>query len=317
MDRGREFIGRPHRPGGRGGPDLDGARAWLKSYADKRGADAGSVHGIWLDGKLVGGLLFRVLGHPGGVCEAGCWLEPAAAGRGTGHARDAGAARLGLRGARHAPGGVVRLLGQRAEHQRGPAARHDPRGRAPRELPAPGVRASTEIWALLAPEWRAARAYRAQRSLRDLSDSVRTVPGMATKTTEGTETGTAAGTGARKDDETTAAVGVPEERAVDAALARRGRRGEAPRRGRGIRRRPPVTRRPPGSARAPVPSSPPRWAWSRSAAAGSAPSPPRASSSSASSGRPPPPASPRRSRRSTATPGTPPPCGRACSPWPR
>ncbi|AKN69961.1 membrane protein [Streptomyces sp. PBH53] len=40
---------------------------------------------------------------------------------------------------------------------------------------------------------------------------------MATKTTEGTETGTAAGTGARKDDETTAAAGAPEERAVDTA----------------------------------------------------------------------------------------------------
>ncbi|MGW4569044.1 GNAT family N-acetyltransferase, partial [Streptomyces sp. NPDC004561] len=81
IDRGREFIGRHI-----GLPDvvsdLDGAHAWLKSYADKRAADAGGLHGIWLDGKLVGGLLFRVWDTPSGVCEAGCWLEPAAAGRG-------------------------------------------------------------------------------------------------------------------------------------------------------------------------------------------------------------------------------------------
>jgi hypothetical protein len=49
MDRGREYIGRRL-----GLPDfaadLDSARSWLKSYADKTAADAGRLYGIWLDG---------------------------------------------------------------------------------------------------------------------------------------------------------------------------------------------------------------------------------------------------------------------------
>ncbi|MBL1086640.1 GNAT family N-acetyltransferase [Streptomyces actinomycinicus] len=157
IDRGREFIGRHV-----GLPDvvsdLAGAHAWLKSYADKRSADAGSVHGIWLDGTLVGGLLFRVWDTPGGVCEAGCWLEPAAAGRG-----------LVTRG--------MRVLLDWAFEERGMhrvewyvSAANEPSIAVARRLGMTreglfrenylhrGVRTSTEIWAVLAPEWRAARA---------------------------------------------------------------------------------------------------------------------------------------------------------------
>ncbi|MEU0335546.1 GNAT family protein [Streptomyces sp. NPDC006193] len=156
MDRGRKFIGRHV-----GLPDvvrdLDGARAWLKSYADKRAADAGSVHGIWLDGELVGGLLFRVWDTRTGVCEAGCWLEPAAAGRG-----------LVTRG--------LRLLLDWAFEERGMhrvewyvSSANAPSIEVARRLgmtregvlrenyPHRGVRSSTEIWAVLAPEWSAAR----------------------------------------------------------------------------------------------------------------------------------------------------------------
>ena len=50
--------------------------------ADKAAADTGRLYGIWLDGLLVGGVLFRTMDVARGLAEAGCWLEPAAVGKG-------------------------------------------------------------------------------------------------------------------------------------------------------------------------------------------------------------------------------------------
>lgn len=157
IDRGREYIGR-HVGLPDVVPDLEGARAWLRSYADKRGADAGGLHGIWLDGRLVGGLLFRVWDTPSGVCEAGCWLEPGAAGRG-----------LVTRGMRVLLDWAFEERGMhRVEWHVSPANERSVNvarrlgmtreGVLRENHPHRGVRASTEIWAVLAPEWRAARA---------------------------------------------------------------------------------------------------------------------------------------------------------------
>jgi RimJ/RimL family protein N-acetyltransferase len=81
MDRGREFVGRyialPDFVA-----DLDSTRAYLRTYAEKAANDTGRLYGIWADGRLVGGVLFRTMDLAGGTAEAGCWLEPAAAGRG-------------------------------------------------------------------------------------------------------------------------------------------------------------------------------------------------------------------------------------------
>lgn len=49
IDGEREFLGR-HVGLPDVVPDLDGSRAFLKWYADKRATDTGSPHGIWLDG---------------------------------------------------------------------------------------------------------------------------------------------------------------------------------------------------------------------------------------------------------------------------
>jgi RimJ/RimL family protein N-acetyltransferase len=157
IDRGREFIGRHV-----GLPDvisdLDAACARLRSYADKRAADAGSLHGIWQDGKLVGGLLFRVWDTPGGGCEAGCWLEPAAAGRGlvtrgmrvlldwAFEERGMHRVEWHVSTANEPSINVARRLGMTREGVLRENYRHR------------GVRTSTEIWSVLAPEWRAARA---------------------------------------------------------------------------------------------------------------------------------------------------------------
>ncbi|MFI7090008.1 GNAT family N-acetyltransferase [Streptomyces lydicus] len=155
MDRGRAFIGR-HVGLPDAATDLDSARRWLQSYADKAAADAGRLYGIWLDGLLVGGVLFRLFDAETGNCEAGCWLEPNAAGRGlVTHAirliidwaiRERGMHRVEwLVSSENTPSiNVARRLGMRRD------------GVLRENHPYRGVRQDTEIWSVLAPEWRSA-----------------------------------------------------------------------------------------------------------------------------------------------------------------
>ncbi|MFE1914384.1 GNAT family N-acetyltransferase [Streptomyces anandii] len=157
LNRAREFITR-HIPFGANVTDTESARAVLQSYADKRAADSGFLHGLWLEGKLVGGLLFRVFDAAAGTCEAGCWLEPAGTGRGlvTRGARvliDWAVEERGMHrvewhasSANEASIAVARRLGMSRE------------GVLRESYPYRGVRQDTEIWAVLAPEWRATRA---------------------------------------------------------------------------------------------------------------------------------------------------------------
>src|SRR5688500_5799898 len=72
MDRGREFIGQ-YIPLADNVTDLESSRSFLQSYAEKAAADTGRIHGIWADGKLVGGVLFRTMDVEHGTAEAGCW----------------------------------------------------------------------------------------------------------------------------------------------------------------------------------------------------------------------------------------------------
>jgi RimJ/RimL family protein N-acetyltransferase len=162
LDRGREFITQ-HIPFGANATDTDSARSVIQTYADKRATDSGSLHGLWLDGKLVGGVLFRIFDAAGGNCEVGCWLEPAATGRG-----------LITR--------AMRVLIDWAVDERGihrvewhASSANVPSVNVARRLGMSrdgvlreaflyrGVRQDTEVWSVLAPEWRAARA----RSTRD------------------------------------------------------------------------------------------------------------------------------------------------------
>ncbi|MEV7377237.1 GNAT family N-acetyltransferase [Streptomyces lydicus] len=155
MDRGRAFISR-HIGLPDATTDLDSARRWLQSYADKAAADAGRLYGIWLDGLLVGGVLFRLFDAETGNCEAGCWLEPDAAGRGlvTRATRliidwaiqERGMHRVEwLVSSENTPSiNVARRLGMRRD------------GVLRESHPYRGVRQDTEIWSVLAPEWRSA-----------------------------------------------------------------------------------------------------------------------------------------------------------------
>jgi ribosomal-protein-serine acetyltransferase len=81
LDRAREHIA-PWVSPSFVARDVGEARAVLQRFADKRAQDGGGIWGIWLDGLLVGGVMFVSFDTALGVCEAGCWLEPGAQGRG-------------------------------------------------------------------------------------------------------------------------------------------------------------------------------------------------------------------------------------------
>ncbi|MDG9711618.1 GNAT family N-acetyltransferase [Streptomyces sp. DH10] len=157
LERGREFIGRFINFGSQE-TDVESARALLQRYAEMRAADTRSLHGLWLNGKLVGGVLFLNFDAASGNCEVGCWLEPAGTGRG-----------LVTR--------AMRVLIDWAVEERGihriewvAASGNQPSLNVARRLgmtrdgvrreahPYGGVRHDLEVWSVLAPEWRAERA---------------------------------------------------------------------------------------------------------------------------------------------------------------
>ncbi|MER6304768.1 GNAT family protein [Streptomyces sp. NPDC001657] len=156
IDRGREFIGQYIGLADLI-VDLDASRSYLHSYAEKAAADTGRICGIWLDGRLVGGVLFRTMDVNQGTAEAGCWLEPSAVGKG-----------LVTR--------AVRVLIDWAVEERGihrvewlVSAANEPSIAVARRLGMTkegvlregylhrGERHDIEVWSVLAPEWRAAK----------------------------------------------------------------------------------------------------------------------------------------------------------------
>ncbi|MEU2184968.1 GNAT family N-acetyltransferase [Streptomyces thermolilacinus] len=159
IDRGREFIGRFN-----GLPDvvtdIASSRAFLQAYAEKTATDTGRIAGIRVDGTLVGALVFRRMDLVRRTAEAGCWLEPAAVGRGlvTRAARvmiDWAVEERGVHrvewvvSSGNAPSiAVARRLGMTREAVL--RASHLYRGE----------RHDEEVWAVLAPEWCAARRSR-------------------------------------------------------------------------------------------------------------------------------------------------------------
>ncbi|MFF5634542.1 GNAT family N-acetyltransferase [Streptomyces sp. NPDC012825] len=159
MDRGREYIGRHI-----GLPDvvtdLDSARAFLRSYAEKTANDTGRIHGIWTGGTLVGGVMFRTMDVAQGTAEAGCWLEPSAAGKGL----VTRACRIIIDWAVEERG--IHRVEWYASTENGPSVAVARRlgmtkeGVLRENYPRRGFRTSTELWSVLAPEWRAAKKER-------------------------------------------------------------------------------------------------------------------------------------------------------------
>jgi ribosomal-protein-serine acetyltransferase len=156
MDRGREFVGQ-HIALPDAVTDLESSRAFLQTYAEKAAADTGRIYGIWTDGKLVGGVLFRTMDVERGTAEAGCWLEPSAVGKGlvTRAARviidwaieERGIHRVEwlVSAANEASIAVARRLGMTKD------------GVLRESYPYRGKRHDMEVWSVLAPEWRAGK----------------------------------------------------------------------------------------------------------------------------------------------------------------
>ena len=81
MDRAREHI-RPWVGPSFVTTDVPGARATLQRYADGTARDGIRILGIRDRGILVGGVMLVEFSAASGTCEVGCWLEPAAEGKG-------------------------------------------------------------------------------------------------------------------------------------------------------------------------------------------------------------------------------------------
>jgi ribosomal-protein-serine acetyltransferase len=62
--------------------DEASARELLQRFSDKQARDEGRFYGIWVDGKLSGGTLFKEFDAASSVCEVGVWLSPSVTGRG-------------------------------------------------------------------------------------------------------------------------------------------------------------------------------------------------------------------------------------------
>lgn len=154
LDRGRDFIGQYITFADRA-TDLDSSRALLRSYADKAATDSGRIYGIRTDDTLVGGVLFRRMDFEHGVVEVGCWLEPAATGKGLAtraarviidwavHTRGAHRVEWQVKADNLASIAVARRLGMTRDGVLREAMLHR------------GTRFDIEVWSILAPQWRA------------------------------------------------------------------------------------------------------------------------------------------------------------------
>jgi RimJ/RimL family protein N-acetyltransferase len=152
MDRARASID-PWIPWASRSADRESATGTLQRYADLQAKDAGRSYGIWLDGTLVGGTLFVSFSTETGVAEVGCWLEPAATGRGLitrairvlidWAFRTRGLHRIEwhCRTDNIPSSNVARRLGMHLD------------GTMRSSSPWQGTRHDIEIWSILSPEW--------------------------------------------------------------------------------------------------------------------------------------------------------------------
>lgn len=153
VDRARDHL-MPWLPWVEAITDEAAARRWLQVYADRQAADEGRIFGVWLDGVLVGGVVFRIFDVATGVCEIGVWVEPEAEGRGL----VTRAARQLIRWAVEARGmGRVEWLAFTSNTRSEAVAKRlgmTFEGVRRQAFPYRGVRHDVAVWALLADEWR-------------------------------------------------------------------------------------------------------------------------------------------------------------------
>jgi RimJ/RimL family protein N-acetyltransferase len=145
----------PWLPWGSSIQDEEMARAFLQRYADGAAADGPRIYALRVGGRMVGGSLFRIFQPASGVCEVGVWLAADAQGhgyvtRGVGAMLDWALVERGLHRAEWhcvpenvASRAVAGRLGMTHE------------GTLRESWENGGRMWDTEVWAVLAPEWRA------------------------------------------------------------------------------------------------------------------------------------------------------------------
>ncbi|SDI85812.1 Protein N-acetyltransferase, RimJ/RimL family [Actinokineospora alba] len=137
--------------------DAGSAEVLLQSYADRQAKGEGRIYGIWIDGKLVGGTLFRTFDQRFNNCEVGVWLAPEAVGRGL----VTRAVRLMIEWAVEERG-MARVVWQAgATNTRSLATAErigfTKEGVHREEFPHNGVRHDIVVYSILADEWRSLR----------------------------------------------------------------------------------------------------------------------------------------------------------------
>lgn len=152
IDRARDGVD-PWIPWATFSTDLDSATATLQRYADRQAEDTGRIYGIWREGTLVGGVMFTRFDSAAGVCEIGCWSEPAGEGRGlvtracralidwAFRERGMSRAEWWVASGNTRSIAVARRLGMTRE------------GVLRRRYPYRDVRHDSEVWSVLAEEW--------------------------------------------------------------------------------------------------------------------------------------------------------------------
>jgi ribosomal-protein-serine acetyltransferase len=140
-------------PWGHSAAAVDGATAILQRYADAQASGGGRMFGIWVDGKLSGGTLFRIWEPTTHVCEVGVWLAPEVTGQG-----------LITKAVTSMIDWAFLVRGMHRVEWRC-AAGNEPSRRAAQRLgmtldgtlrqafPHEGERHDIEVWSVLAPEW--------------------------------------------------------------------------------------------------------------------------------------------------------------------
>ncbi|MBB6170062.1 RimJ/RimL family protein N-acetyltransferase [Nocardiopsis mwathae] len=139
--------------------DVFSARKLLQHYAARQAHDTGRYLGIWRDGALVGGALFRTFDTRSACCEVGAWLIPQAQGHGL--------ATLALR---HMLDWAFHSRGLRRSELR--ASPENPHGRGiamrlgmahqttlRKSFLLNGIHHDTEVWAVTAENWQAQRSF--------------------------------------------------------------------------------------------------------------------------------------------------------------
>jgi RimJ/RimL family protein N-acetyltransferase len=161
--RNREHLA-PWLPWATALTDVDGTRDWLQRYADNQAQDGGRIYGIWLDGQLAGGTLFRTFEPRFGTAEIGVWISPEASGRGliTRAARRMIEWAIGERGMHRVEWRCVPTNERSiaAAKRLGMTLDGVLRG----AFPHLGVQHDVQVWSLLASEYDAAHGYPSDRT---------------------------------------------------------------------------------------------------------------------------------------------------------